>query len=252
MQNSHLLVGSVRHKRSRFINYDFTHGAWYLAVDIDALDKLNNQLWFLSVNHKNILEFRTTDHLDGSKQPLSYSIRKRLSDLDFKHSDWKIILVTYPRVLGFIFNPVSFYLCHDSNNVIRHVIAEVNNTHGEREIYDFTVPDTIKPQAVYKASSNKRMYVSPFINSDARYDLRVSDINDLIQISISEWEKNEMTLFANMKLTKTKLNYRTMTKRLLRDPFITLKTLLLIGWHVWRIKRRGVLWTKHQRRDSEK
>ena len=249
MQNSHLLVGSVRHKRSRFINYDFTHGAWYLAIDIDALDKLNKQLWFLSVNHKNLLEFRTTDHLDGSNQPLSDSIRQRLSDLGYQSLDWKIILVTYPRVLGFIFNPVSFYLSRDSNNVGRHVIAEVNNTHGEREIYDFTDSSIMKAPTVFKASSSKRMYVSPFISPDARYDLRVSDINNLIQISISEWENDEITLFANMKLTKTKLNYRNLTKRLLRDPFITFKTLLLIGWHVWRIKRRGVIWTKHHPKD---
>ena len=248
MQNSHLLIGSVRHKRSRFINYDFTHGAWYLAIDLDKLNKLNNQLWLLSVNHRNILEFRTTDHLDGSDQPLNYSIRKRSSSLGFDPSDWKIILVTYPRIFGFIFNPVSFYLCHDSNNVIQHVIAEVNNTHGEREIYDFT-DTSLKTQAVFKASNTKKMYVSPFIEPKARYDLRVSDINNLVQISISEWEKSKMTLFANMKLTKTELNYRTISKRLLRDPFITLKTLMLIGWHVWRIKRRGVIWTKHHPRD---
>ncbi|MBG92363.1 MAG: hypothetical protein CL792_00050 [Chloroflexi bacterium] len=250
MKNSHLLVGAIRHKRSRFINYDFTHGAWYLAVDLDELDKLQSQLWFLSVNHKNVLEFRTTDHLDGSNNPLNCSIRNKLKNLGFNPSDWQIILVTYPRVLGFIFNPVSFYLCYDVNKTLRHVIAEVNNTHGEREIYDF-INTSSESQAVFKASATKRMYVSPFIRPEARYDLKVSNTDDLIQISISEWEQDQMTLFANMRLTKTKLNYRTLTKRLLHDPFITFKTLILIGWHVWRIKQRGVTWTKHHPRDSE-
>lgn len=241
---SRLLTGTVRHRRSRYTEYDFTHSVWYLELDLEEVDAVTRQIRVLSVNRPNILQFRGSDHLESDDVPLAEAVRTRLRGQGLDIDGWRISLVTYPRVLGFVFNPVSFYLCRDRDGALRHVIAEVNNTHGEREVYDFPgVPSS--DRSVYQSGADKRMYVSPFIGASARYELRVLDEPDRLRVAISEREGEENTLFAGIQLRRGALTNTSLAKALARDPFVTLKTVALIAWHAWQLKRRGLEWRRH-------
>ncbi|MEZ4503997.1 MAG: DUF1365 domain-containing protein [Dehalococcoidia bacterium] len=244
---SRLLRGQVRHRRGRHTDYDFTHSAWYLELDLDEVEVAGRRLRLLSTSGRHLLEFRARDHLDGSGRPLAEAVRARLRGLGYAPAEWRIALVTYPRVLGFVFNPVSFYLCRDEAGALRHVIAEVNNTHGEREVYDFP-RDPAHQGSVYRSHATKRMYVSPFIEADARYELRVLDEPERLQISITEYEGSEQTLFARMLLGRRALTDGELAQALARDPLVTLKTIVLIGWHALRLRIRGVRWQRHRPR----
>jgi DUF1365 family protein len=244
---SRLLRGHVRHRRSRHTDYDFTHSAWYLELDLDEVEAAGRRLRLLSTGGRHALEFRTSDHLDGSGRPLAEAVRTHLKKLGFEPQGWHVALVTYPRVLGFVFNPVSFILCRDGTGALRHVIAEVNNTHGEREVYDFP-PDHARTGSVYHSTADKRMYVSPFIEASARYELRVLDESQRLQIAITEWEGTERTLFARVQLERRPLTDLELSKALVRDPLVTLKTVALIGWHALRLRLRGVRWRRHRPR----
>lgn len=240
---SYVLTGNIRHCRSRKIDYEFTHRVWYLELDLDDISRVTRQIYFFSDKRPNVLQFRSSDHFTPNAKSLASALRTHLEEHGWDITGWRIALVTYPRVFGFVFNPVSFYLCRDSEGDLRHVIAEVNNTHGERELYDFD-RDTSRPDSEYRSKAEKRMYVSPFIGA-ARYELSVFDEPDQLRISISEWEGEERTLFAQMELMRSALTNEKIMKVLVREPFVTLKTIILIGWHAWRLRRRGLKWERH-------
>lgn len=248
---SHLLVGSVGHRRLRVRDYAFTHSAWYVAVDLDELEELDARSRLLAVDRRGLLQLLTRDHIAGSEgdrgrfgrdperewsRTLDGEVRAHLDERGFDAEGWRITLIAYPRVLGTVFNPVSFYLCHDAAGVLRHAIAEVHNTHGEREVYDFTPED---PHArVFTSTARKRFYVSPFIGPDAEYLIRIVEGGDQLAIALYETEGGAPALEAAVRLRRLPLTDANLARLSARDPLMGLKTIALIAWHAaW-------LWTK--------
>ncbi len=244
-RRSALLRGTVHHRRLQDTAYEFTHAAWYLEADLDERDHEDARgAWPLSVVRWVQRRVRPTDHLEGERGPLASAVRARLAAQGVDASRWHIALVTYPRLGGALFNPVSFYLCHDETGVLRHAIAEVNNTHGDREVYDF--PRT-GDGPVFVATAEKRMYVSPFIDASARYELRVREQADHLVIDITEHEARGPVLFARMDLRRSPLTARALVATLARQPVMSLKTITLIAWHALRLRLRGVPWEHYTR-----
>jgi uncharacterized protein len=249
---SHLLAGTVRHRRRRHTTYDFTHRLWYLALDIDEIDEAARRLWVLSVNRRNLLELRDADHLRGDR-PIREEIRGRIASAGLDPDALRTTLIAYPRVVGYVFNPVSFYLCHDRDTPesaagLRLVLAEVHNTHGDRTVYIFLPsPGRRVPGPVFHAQEEKRMYVSPFIGREARYDLSVWEDADGLSIAIHEHEGAEASLFAAVRLARMPLTQRALWGLLLRDPLVPLKTTALIFLHAFRLWLRGVPWQRYRR-----
>jgi len=248
---SHLLAGTIRHRRDRFTTYDFTHDVWYLALDLDELPEVDRRLRLLSFNRRNLLELRDSDHLDRNNDGLRGAIDRRMRVHDLDPARMRVTLIAYPRVVGYVFNPVSFYLCHDEARVLRLVLAEVHNTHGDREVYDFLPGGEGGP--VFHGTQDKRMYVSPFIAPDARYELLVWEDADRLSITIREAEVEaeagglEPALFARLQARRLPLTNRNMLGLLARDPLIPLKTSALIFWHAVRLWWRGVPWRRYRR-----
>lgn len=248
---SHLLAGTVRHRRQRHTLYDFTHRVWYLALDLDEVEAVDRRLPMLGVERRNLLELRDADHLEAGHGPLGDAIRERARSLGLGDQAMHITLVTYPRVLGYVFNPVSFYLCHqrldDGSERLPLVVAEVHNTHGERQLYEFVRDDLDGDAPVFRAAQHKRMYVSPFIAAEARYELRVWEDERRLAISIHEYEGDERALFAAVDLERVPLTSWNVLRLLARDPIVPLKTSALIFWHAARLRLRGVPWMRYRR-----
>lgn len=242
---SHLLAGTVRHRRTAKTDYDFTHSAWYLALDLDEVDAVAARLRLLSHNRSNLLEFRDRDHLDGPASDLASSVRRRLAARGLPGEEWRLTLIAYPRALGYVFNPASFILCHDAAGNLQHVIAEVHNTHGERLAYDVLREG---PGPVYGGFADKQFYVSPFIGADARYHIRVAEQGDGVQLAIHEYEDDVLSLYARASLERRPLSDRQLLRLLARDPLVPLKTTGLIFWHVARLWVRGLRWDRFRPR----
>jgi DUF1365 family protein len=240
---SHLLAGTIRHRRSHVTTYDFTHHVWYLALDLAELDEVDRRLRLLSVNRRNVLSVLDRDHLEHGHEGLRDTIARRLRACGLDPNQTRVTLIAYPRVLGYVFNPVSFYLCHDRNDVLSLVLAEVHNTHGDRETYEFTPIES--NGSVFKGVADKRMYVSPFIAPVARYELQVSEANDRLAITIREREGDESTLFARLQLERAPLTDGQLLRLVARDPLVPLKTSALIFWHALRLWWRGVPWRRY-------
>ena len=251
---SHLLAGTIRHRRDRHTTYDFTHHVWYLALDLDELPEVDRRLRLLSFNRRNLLEIRDSDHLERGHGGLREAIHRRLRAHDLDPARMRVTLIASPRVAGYVFNPVSFYLCHDEAAVLRLVLAEVHNTHGDREVYDFLPVGEGGP--VFHGAQDKRMYVSPFIAPGATYELLVWEDADRLSITIREaehaangdgTEEAEPALFARLQARRVPLTNANMLRLLARDPLVPLKTTALIFWHAVRLWWRGVPWQRYRR-----
>ncbi len=247
---SHLYAGTIRHRRSRHTTYDFTHHVWYAALDLDELHEVDQRMRLLSFDRRNLLELRDADHLERGHGGLRAAVSRHLRANDLDPALTRITLIAYPRVLGYVFNPVSFFLCHDLAGMLRLVLAEVHNTHGDREVYAFT--PSVEGDPVFRGVADKRMYVSPFIALDARYELIVREVGEHLTITIREGEREGATLFAHLDLRRRPLTDGQLLRLLARDPMVPLRTSALIFWHALRLWWRGVPWQRYSRQRDAK
>jgi DUF1365 family protein len=239
---SHLLEGKVRHRRSRPFVYELEHDVFYLALDLSELDRIG-RLMLLGRNRWRPFTFRDDDHWLPPAADLDASVRDHLRAEGFEGVEgWRITLIAYPRVLGHEFNPASFFLCRDADDVLQVVIVEVHNTHRERRLYTLRPTET---RAAYVASMDKDFYVSPFISLDARYTVRVQDRPDDVRIVIDETEGGEPLLQASLVARRRPLDDLTLLRMLVRYPLVTLKTIGMIHWHAFKLWRRGARFHSH-------
>lgn len=239
---SHLLDGVVRHRRSGPVAYELEHGVFYVALDLDELDEVPRRVRLVGRNRPNVLTFRDADHLDPPAVDVRESVVAHLRDEGIAAEGWRITLVTSLRVLGYVFNPASFYLCRDPDGTLAVVIVEVHNTHGERHLY------TLRPQRdgpTFVSSMAKAFYVSPFIDPIGSYTVRVRDEPRRLRITINEAKDGDLQLHASLDLARHRLSSRMVASMLLRHPLVTHKTIAMIHLHALRLWRRGAAFHPH-------
>ena len=240
---SHLLEGTVRHRRARPFVYELEHDVFYFALDLVELDDVASTFRLVGRNGRNVLTFRDDDHLDPPALDLSAAIADHLRLEGIASDGWRITLVTNLRVLGYVFNPASFYLCRDPDGALQVVIVEVHNTHHERHLYTLRRRDN---EATFVASMDKDFYVSPFIEGVGRYTVRVRDEPSRLRISINEDQDGELLLHTSLDLTRRRMSDRTLARMLVRHPFVTHKTTAAIHWHALQLWRRGARFHRHR------
>jgi hypothetical protein len=239
---SHLLEGKVRHRRSRPVPYALEHDVYYVAFDLDELDEVDRSLRLLGRNRRRVLGFRDADHWPTPVTDLPATVRDHLRVEGEDPTGWRITLVTSPRVLGYVFNPASFYLCRDAAGELRIVIVEVHNTHLERHLY------TLRPRAAgprFVASMAKDFYVSPFIDLEGQYSVRVLDEPTRLRIAINERGSDGPLLATSLVLERRRLTDRSLLRVLLRHPLLPQRTIALIHWHALHLWRRGIRFQRH-------
>ncbi len=239
---SHLLTGTVRHRRSRPQVYELEHDVFYLALDLSEIDAVARSARLLSHGGRNVLSFRDRDHWVPEATDLQTAVQQHLREAGFDPDGWRITLIATPRVLGYQFNPASFYLCRDGAGVLQVVVVEVHNTHHERRLY------TLRPKRQGKAwveSFEKDFYVSPFIDMDASYTLRIQDDPDRVSIAITETEHGAPLLTATLVAKRLRLTDRNLLWTLVRIPFATQKTIAAIHLHALRMWLRGLSFHRH-------
>ncbi len=164
-----LCFGQVRHTRLRPVRNAFAYGNYYLRLPLRALGDADFGCALFSRNRFNLLSFADRDHGDG-KQPLLAWIDALLMREGVSDADGEIWLQAMPRVLGFVFNPVSFYFCHRRDGSLRAVLCDVRNTFGERHFYLLDTGRDIASGA--QLSARKVFHVSPFCKVEGSYRFR--------------------------------------------------------------------------------
>ncbi|MBC7644140.1 MAG: DUF1365 domain-containing protein, partial [Thermoleophilia bacterium] len=173
---SSLCTGRVVHSRRMPVRHAFRYRASWALLDIDELSELPRRLspWF-GLNSRRPVNLRTTQHL---RLEAGTSLRDRADACLMRHDvarpGGRILVMCHLRVLGYVFDPVSLWFCHDQDDTLQAVIVEVNNTHGESHPYVVTRAEQPNPDApIWRAVRTKQFYVSPFLPIDMTYHLRV-------------------------------------------------------------------------------
>jgi hypothetical protein len=239
---SHLLEGKVRHRRSRPRVYELEHDVFYFALDLAELDDVIGRLRLVSRNRANVVTFRDADHLVVPSRDIEADILAHLRSEGLDPEGWCVTLITSLRVLGYVFNPASFFLCRDAGGILQVVIVEVHNTFGERHLY------TLRPEEQgdhFVGSMEKKFFVSPFIGMEGRYTVHVRDDREGMRIAIDERHGGEQVLGASLVLRRRRLTDRTLARMLLRHPLLSHRTIGLILWHALRLWLRGTEFYRH-------
>ena len=169
-----LCFGGIRHERLRPATNFFSYGAYFFRLPLRTLKNPNDSFAgtrLFSRNRFNLLSFHDRDHGDGDPtRPLLQWIDEQLAAEGIHDADGEIWLQAFPRVLGFVFNPVSFWFCHRSDGALRAILCEVRNTFGEKHCY---LLDTGKPLPFgIELTAKKVFHVSPFCDVVGRYRFR--------------------------------------------------------------------------------
>ena len=175
----------------------------------------------------------------SSRKALTGGVR---SDRLVEQVGRRIMLITSLRVLGYVFNPASFFLCRDADGILQVVIVEVHNTFGERHLY------TLRPEVEgdrFLGSMDKEFFVSPFIGMEGRYTVHVRDERDGVRLAINERRGEEQVLTASLDLRRRRLTDRVLARMLVRHPVLSHRTMGLILWHALRLWLRGTQFYRH-------
>lgn len=164
-----LCFGQVRHHRLRPVENAFQYGVYFLRLPLRSMEQDEFASLLCSRNRFNLLSFHDTDHGDG-QQPLVEWIDALLKREGIDDADGEVWLQAFPRVLGYVFNPVSFWFCHRKNGTLRAVLCEVCNTFGERHCYLLDSGSSM-PYGI-ELTAKKEFHVSPFCKVEGRYRFR--------------------------------------------------------------------------------
>lgn len=221
------------HSRGGDLARSFTYSVDYVLIDPDAQ---KSPLLF-SRNRFNLASVHDKAHggAPGKGEGAAWA-RRVFSEAGL--TDFELRLLTQPRFLGFIFNPVSFWLAMTDGN-LRAVIAEVSNPFGDRHSYLCYKPDFDPISPEDRLTAQKAMHVSPYLEVSGDYSFNFNILNDGVFIKILLTQGNQ-TLFANLKGTRRPMSNRGLLWAALRRPFGPMRTVALIYWQALLLKLSGV------------
>jgi DUF1365 family protein len=231
---SWLYSARVMHQRLVGARYRFDYRVFSMLLDIDALDEAAASSAFFSHNRFNLFSFYDADHLPAGESSLRAWAERVLGRTGIDGRGLRIRLLCFPRLLGWVFNPLSLWYCEAPDGRPVAVIAEVRNTFGERHCYLLRAPEAGQDWPL-RDHHPKDFHVSPFIDMDAWYDFRLSRPDERLRIVIREYRDDELMLVATQTGRRRPLNTPQLLFQAVRVPVQTLKVLAAIHWQALQI-----------------
>ncbi|NBO19747.1 MAG: DUF1365 domain-containing protein [Proteobacteria bacterium] len=232
-----ILITDVMHARSRPKANRFRYKVFYLCVPLDALKDMCCGV--LSLGGFNLFSFHESDHGDG-KTPLEPWVRGVLAQWGAKGADGRIVMVTLPRLLGYAFNPVTFYFCLDAAGGLRAVISEVNNTFGDRHCYISFHDDGRVITQDDILTTQKLMHVSPYCEVKGHYQFRFAYREEKIGVWIDYHDDEGLLLTTAMVGKRVPLSSGQLLGCFFRYPLITVKVIGLIHYQALKLFLKGI------------
>lgn len=237
MTGSQLYFGSVAHRRLRPRPHELRYQLFWMLLDLDRLPELGSRSRLFSYNRLNLLSFHDEDHGDGSGAALRPQVERTLSDKGIAFDGGPIRLFCMPRVLGYGFNPISIYFCHEQSGALAAIIYEVHNTFGERHSYVFDAHDEEKPGAHGCA---KRFHVSPFMDMGMRYEFKTLLPAERFALAIRGSDADGMLIHASLAGEARPFDTVGLLRGFFLYPLLTAKVIAAIHWHALRLWLKGI------------
>jgi uncharacterized protein len=225
----------VMHHRLSPLEHRFEHQIFMLWLDLDELDDLTDQSVLFGYNRKRIYELRDSDHLAGNGISIKGALMRYLAEEGIEMaSDDRVCLLTFPRVAGYVFNPVSFYTVQRATGGAVCAVAEVGNTFGEKKRY-LIPPAAQNGRDGFEVRVPKHFYVSPFSELDVHFNFRLNLPGERISFQVDDYEADSCTLRTSLTGERCAMTDRKFLWFSLRYPLLTLKVIFLIHWHALRL-----------------
>lgn len=240
--NNCLYQCNVMHQRLSPQKYGFISSMFMFLLDLDELPELSNQSPLLSHNRFNVYSFRDSDHIYMGKATIRENVEAYLQQQGVSEKPAKIHLLTNLRVLGYVFNPVSFYFCQDVHGDPLCILAEVHNTYGELKPY--LLDRSEWKDSAFVGERIKNFYISPFSPLDPLLQLKLRMPGDRLALYINSRHPGEEKPFFRSSLTgsRSELSTRQLLKFSLRFPWVTIRVITQIHWHALRLYLKKTPW----------
>ena len=236
IKNSKIYDGTVIHKRFKPKENYFKYRVFSLLIDLDELEKIQNQIKIFSYNKFNILSFFDIDHGPRDGSSLKKWIKKNLKTLGIEDEKIQIKLFCYPRIFGYVFNPLSVFFVYNQRSQLISILYEVKNTFGEQHTYIFKTND--HKNIINNCS--KKFYVSPFIEMECHYYFRTLNPSGNISVIIDQRNKDGKLLYASQDGIAKELNNKNLLISFISHPLMTFKIIAAIHYEALKLWLKGV------------
>lgn len=236
---SALFLGRVMHRRLDRVAHRFTYRVFSLLVDLDELPLLAHSRRLFSHNRWNVLSLWDRDHGPKDGTALRPWIDAQLRRAGLDPVGGSVQLLCFPRLFGYVFNPLSLWFCRDRSGRLQAVLYEVRNTFGEWHGYLIPVDAGHARGRPVRQRCEKRFYVSPFIDMKARYDFRVNEPGETFDLVIRESAGGAPVLAATHVATRAALTDANLLSAVISHPLMTARVMVGIHWQALRLWRKG-------------
>lgn len=236
---SALYVGHVRHRRRRPRDHSFRVATYHVLIDVDELDELEERIPLFGHRRRAVTRFDDRDHFGPADRPVREKVGAWLGAQGRRLPEGPLRVLTNLRVLGHVFNPVSWWFAHDRDGRLALVLAEVNNTFGESHVYVLDVDhgDT----GLVRAGADKVFHVSPFLPIEGlTYRFSVLPPAERVLVHMDVDDDQGKLFDATQDGRRVELDARSLARVLVRYPLLPLATVLLIHIHALRLWMKRV------------
>lgn len=241
---SALYRGEVRHHRLRPRDHRLRYRVFWLLLDLAEIDGLDRRLRLFSRDRFNLLAFYDRDHGDRSGGDLRSHVTACLARAGVDIGSGPIRLLTMPRVLGYVFNPISVYYCHMPDGTLAAMVYEVASTFGEHHAYVVPIAEPDRASGRIRQAAAKALYVSPFLDMDMDYRFSGHAPGMQLRLAVLCADAQGPLLTASLAAHRRPLSDRDLAYAVAAMPLLTLKVIVAIHWEALKLWLKGVRLTR--------
>ena len=234
--SSAIYSGQVVHRRVKPIRHSLRYDVFALLLDSTELDQLSKRLRVFSYNRFNLISFHDRDH--GDAGDLNAHLWRLAKEAGCDGFIDRFAILCYPRVLGFVFNPLTVYFGLDTVGIAHLIVYEVNNTFGQRMSY--VVPAEPGVDGAVHQQCDKQFYVSPFNKVDGRYSFNVTSLDDALTVGVSLTNEEVPVMLAFFRAKRIQISDRALLQELARTGWLAAKVVLGIRFEAVRLWLKGM------------